>query len=293
MSYREEWNQFTEKYPYQSTTVGGARFRYVLTGKPGGVSLVFLNGGMNTSEMWMRYADELSANYQVLLFDYPQELKTNQELVTGMDALFRKLELHKPILVGASDGGMVAQIYTQKYPHKVGGLILISTGGMDAVTINSFKRRYFFAPLMLLYMKHCNYEKLKPALLKSCLHHARQESPADQAYARDMFTAIFEDYTKEKDVHITGLLIDLMRQTPVTKENFSGLKGKIMLILPDKDWFSGKKQKSLIELMHEPEIHEIQGGHLSTVLRAEEYITKIKLFLSHIRQGERNKEVSE
>ena len=53
---------------------------------------------------------------------------------------------------------MVAQIYTQKYPKEVGGIILISTGGMDAATLKSLKKKYFLAPLMLFYMKHCNYE---------------------------------------------------------------------------------------------------------------------------------------
>ena len=74
------------------------------------------------------------------------------------------------------------------------------------------------------------------------------------AYAQDMFEIIFKDYTKEKDVHISGLLADLMNQTPVTAENFQQLKGKILLILPDQDFFSGKMQEDLIRLMHDPEI---------------------------------------
>ena len=47
-----------------------------------------------------------------------------------MRAFFRKLGIEKPIFVGASDGGMVAQIYVQKYPGETGGLVLIATGGM-------------------------------------------------------------------------------------------------------------------------------------------------------------------
>lgn len=283
MSYREELAIFGQKYPYQHRTIGKADFRFVLAGESGRQVLVFLNGGMNTSEMWMHYVEELSKDYRILLFDYPREFPTNQELVTGMAAFFHALGIRKPVLIGASDGGMVAQIYTQKYPDDVGGLILISTGGMDAATIKGFKRKYFFAPVMLFYMKHCNYEKLKPTLVKAGLRHAEHESEADKAYARDMFTAIFEDYTKEKDVHITGLLIDLMNQTPVTEKTFCGLKNKILLILPDKDWFSAEMQNNLTALMHEPKVYYVQGGHLSTILKSEEYICKIKTFLESIR----------
>ena len=94
----------------------------------------------------MDYVDDLSRDYQVLLFDYPMELRTNQALVTGMHAFFQTLGIVQPILIGASDGGMVAQIYVQKYPGETGGLVLISTGGMDEATLKSLKRKYFLAP---------------------------------------------------------------------------------------------------------------------------------------------------
>ncbi len=233
----------------------------------------------NNLEMWMKYVEPLSADYQVLLFDYPKELRTNQELVKGMHEFFDKLGVTKPVFIGASDGGMVAQIYTQKYHGEVGGLILISTGGMDAATLKSLKKKYFLASLMLFYMKHCNYEKLKPKLIKAGMGHIRNESKEQIAYAQDMFETIFKDYAQEKDVHISGLLADLMTQTPVTETDFEELKGKILLILPNQDFFSGKMQKDLIRLMHDPEIKYVSGGHLSTVLQADDYVHEIYDFL--------------
>ena len=196
-----------------------------------------------------------------------------------MHAFFQSLGIEAPILVGASDGGMVAQIYVQKYPGETGGLILISTGGMDANTLKSLKKKYFFAPLMLWYMKHCNYEKLKPRLIKVGMSHIRNESAEEIAYAKDMFETIFKDYKQEKDVHISGLLADLMNQKPVTEADFAALEGKILLILPDQDFFSGKMQEDLIRLMHKPQIAYVSGGHLSTVLKTENYIRAIREFL--------------
>ena len=279
MSYSEDLKEFALKHTYKTMSAGGGTFRYVLGGKKDGRTLVFLNGGMNTLEMWMGYVDALSGEYQVLLFDYPQELKTNQELVTGMHAFFRALNVNQPVFIGASDGGMVAHIYTQKYHGDVGGLILISTGGMDAETLKNLKKKYFLAPLMLFYMKHCNYEKLKPRLIKAGMRHIRNENKEQIAYAQDMFETIFKDYKQEKDVHISGLLADLMNQTPVTKADFNCLEGKILLILPDQDFFSGKMQKDLIKLMHDPEIKYVSGGHLSTVLQVEDYVWAIRSFL--------------
>ena len=279
MLYSEKLPHFAAAHPCKTVTVDGANYRYILEGNDNGKTLVFLNGGMNTLEMWMDYVDGMSGSCRVLLFDYPQELRTNQELVTGMRAFFRKLGIEKPIFIGASDGGMVAQIYVQKFPGETGGLILIATGGMDADTLKSLKKKYFLAPLMLWYMKHCNYEKLKPTLIKSGMSHIRNESAEEIAYAQDMFETIFKDFKQEKDVHISGLLADLMKQKPVTEADFAALEGKILLILPSQDFFSEKMQKDLIKLMHEPQISYVSGSHLSSVLKADDYIRTIREFL--------------
>ena len=218
-----------------------------------------------------------------LRLQYPDfgkgRVKEIKEIARGLGCERGLLE---PVFIGASDGGMVAQIYTQAYPGEAGGLILISTGGMDAETIKSLRKKYFLAPLMLFYMKHCNYEKLKPKLIKVGMGHSRNESKEERAYAKDMFETIFKDYTQEKDVHISGLLADLMKQTPVTEADFRMLKGKILLILPKQDFFSEKMQKDLIQLMHDPAIQYVSGGHLSTILKADDYVKVIRDFLGNI-----------
>lgn len=45
-----------------------------------------------------RNVDGLSDDFRILLFDYPQELRTNQELVTGMHAFLQSLGIEAPNL---------------------------------------------------------------------------------------------------------------------------------------------------------------------------------------------------
>ena len=104
-------------------------------------------------------------------------------------------------------------------------------------------------------------------------------NPDEIACAQDMFETIFKDYPQEKDVHISGLLADFMNQKPVTAAGFAALAGKILLILPDQDFFSAKMQEDLIGLMHHPQILYVSGGHLSTVLNPDGYIRAIRSFL--------------
>ncbi len=53
---------------------------------------------------------------------------------------------------------------------------------MDVAILKSFKKQYFFAPIIFLYMRHCNYEKLKPRLIKIDIEHVRDESKEQVAY---------------------------------------------------------------------------------------------------------------
>ena len=134
-------------------------------------------------------------------------------------------------------------------------------------------------------MTHCNYEKLKPRLIQSGMSHLRNESTEEAAYARDMFETIFKDFQQAKDVHITGLLADLMNQTPVAEADFRALKGRILLILPNQDFFSGQMQQDLIKLMQDPQIVYVSGGHLGTVLKAGDYVREIEKFLEGMEQS--------
>ena len=157
--------------------------------------------------------------------------------------------------------------------------LALLNGGMNAATLKTLKKKCFFAPLALWYMTHCNYEKLKPRLIQSGMSHLRNESAEEAAYARDMFETIFKDFQQAKDMHITGLLEDLMNQTPVTEADFRALKGRILLIFPNQDFFSDQMQQDLIKLMQDPQIVYVSGGHLGTVLKAGDYVREIKKFL--------------
>lgn len=70
-----------------------------------------------------------------------------------------------------------------------------------------------------------------------------------------------------------------MNQTPVTEDDFKELKGKILLIFPDQDFFSGEMQENLIKLMYKPDIKYVSGGHLSTVLKVDDHVKTIRTFL--------------
>ena len=113
-NYRKEIEMFLSKYPYKTMQIGKANFRYILAGSENAPCIVFLNGGMNCSEMWFKYVEKLSEKYRVLVFDYPQELKTCNETAAVMYRLFKQLGIKKAFFAGASFGGLMAQFFCKK-----------------------------------------------------------------------------------------------------------------------------------------------------------------------------------
>lgn len=200
--------------------------------------------------------------------------------ISGAAVCRQKTDIQPLLNQGCTKADLALSSFHAIAKQTIGGLVLISIGGMDENTLKSLKKKYFLAPVMLFIMKHGNYEKMKPKLIIAGMSHIRNESKEEIAYTQDMFETIFKDYKQEKDVHISSLLADLMNQKPVTTDDFAQLKGNILLILPDQDFFSGEMQKNLIQLMHNPEIQYVSGGHLSTVLKVDAYVRTIRDFLS-------------
>ena len=277
MSYKEELDAFLSKYPYQITNVGNAAFRYVLAGDEDKPCIIFLNGGMNCSEMWFKYVEKMSSDYRTLIFDYPLELKDCDSTTVSMRSLFQQLGINRAFFAGASFGGLMAQIFSKKYPEMVTGLGLFSTAGLDENTICKSKKKYRFLPLLLWYMRKCNYEKLKPKLISSSMkNYAKDETPENKQYLQEMFECMFKDYPKEKDIHITSMMAKLVDMEPCQPSDFSFVKDKVLLIFPEKDFFSKDEQTSLHNLFPDARIEYVKNGHFGTIVEADKYIRLIR-----------------
>ena len=273
MNYHDEIEKFLKKYTYRQIKVGKAVFRYVIAGDESKPCVVFLNGGMNCSEMWFKYVEKMSVPYRTLIFDYPQEFKTCDETAEAIMLFLKQLGISKAFFAGASFGGLMAQIIARKHPEIVTGLGLFSTAGLDKRTISNSKKKYMLLPVLVWYMKHCNYEKLKGKVTdRSLKSYAKDETPQDTLYLRQMFEYMSKDYTREKDIHITSMMAGLKKLPPCERKHFTSFGNKVLLIFPEKDFFSTDEQASLKYLFPKAKVEYIKNGHFGTVLECDKYI---------------------
>jgi hypothetical protein len=91
-----------------------------------------------------------------------------------------------------------------------------------------------------------------------------------------MFDFIFKDYTKEKDIHITSLMLSLLDIVPCHKEDFVYLNGNVALVFPQKDFFSETEQKELIATFPNAHITYVKNGHFGTILECDRHCEVIR-----------------
>jgi pimeloyl-ACP methyl ester carboxylesterase len=281
MMFSEEMELFEKDFPYQNMKVGCANFSYVLAGKADNPAVVLLCGGMDYSRMWHEYVRKLEGSYRVLTFDYPRELATVYEARDAIAELMEKLGIEKAVFAGASFGGFMAQLIARKYPGKVSGLGLFSTGALTENTIKTGRKKYrsYKLILWLLKRKHFNYEKWKPFFISASMKEAKQESMGNQKYLREMFEFIFKDYTREKDIHVTNMMVGLMDIKPCHEEDFAYLNGNVALVFPEKDFFSETEQQELIDTFPGARIEYVKNGHFGTILECDKYCEVIQSLL--------------
>lgn len=283
MSYRRDKKRFFETHHYEEAVVKGCNFRYMDCGS-GDKTIVFLVGGLGTSEAVFPYIKALEGKYRVITFDYPFECRDMKSLAEGIIDLLDYLDTDKAVWMGSSFGGYMAQLLAAEFPERTDAMCLFSTAALSERTIGALKSKYkALAPVLVKTLKTVPYSLVKPFEIKSCMKHLAGESAEEAYYMREMFTDIYSTYTSQLDVHMAELLVDVIHQQPCSADKFAYLDGRVLLVLPeDDDFFDRDMQNDLTEMMPSPVISYVNGGHAATLMRVDEYTRRSAEFLEKL-----------
>lgn len=141
-------HQQTQQETQQVPTLGG--ITYLQAGA--GVPVLFLHGVGGLARQWGPQLDGFAAEgFRALAWDMPGhggsaplELVTMDALAATLGAFIAELQLDRPVLVGHSMGGMVAQRLLSVQPHAARALVLAQTsaafGSKDPAWEEAFVR---------------------------------------------------------------------------------------------------------------------------------------------------------
>ena len=286
MNFKAELLSFRLSHPLQEMDEDGYTFHYLLSGqKESPVTLVYFVGGTGNPMGWYRHVLAMEKKYRILLLDYPMGVDQMDPMTTLIETLLARLEISKAVFIGASFGGYIAQLMARRLPEKTGALVLYATTALTEEGIADLKKQYRYVGKLLWAMEHLPYGALKALFMKPSFRRLiPRDDPRQADYLKGFVQWIYDDYTKEKDLHMTHLMADIVNLRPVKPEDFSELKGRVLLILPKQDRaFTEKMQRDLQELFEDPAVETLEGGHLATLFRAEEIAQRTDYFLENCR----------
>lgn len=276
-TFTEEYNEFLTTHKFTSVNAGGLEFEVIDSGS-GSRAVVFLNG-VDMYQFWIKYVCTLEKNYRVVMMKYPLKVWKNTEMAAALKALFTKLGIDSPILVGISDGGVLAQLYAKLY--MVGGLIMVSTLTVDSTYVESMKKGKLYMPLMKVYIKNTKFDKLRVRLVESVKKHFRNETDEEKNYAVWFLECVGSDesyrYMFLRAIQATN---DITRLERFKKSDFGYLAGKVLVLIPENDMFDKVDSQKLVDIFTDPVVKQTYGGHMGLVMRPDLYLPEIEHFLS-------------
>ena len=152
--FKKEYDAFLKKVPYQTAVVDGVKVRYQYGGRDGAPVILFFNG-LEMQEMWMPYAERLGGKYRFLIYEYPFHTADTDEQIDFAAKLLKALSIEKVILIGASDGGVYAQIFAKRHPEFVLTMILTTTLTIDSDYVQGHPKGAFFDADTSLFNETC------------------------------------------------------------------------------------------------------------------------------------------
>ena len=279
--FKKEYNAFLKKVPYQAAVIDGVGVRYQYGDKDGAPVILFFNG-LEMQEMWMPYAEKLGKEYRFLIYEYPFHTTNADEQIDFAAKLLKALSIEKVILIGASDGGVYAQIFAKRHLESVIAMILMTTLTIDSDYVRDIQKERFSTPLLLLLLKLVPAKTEMNLLLKKSTGFLECESEEDQKYGRGFYETVASDLNyKQRFIH-SFKCVYMLKDYPLFKESdFEYLRGKIQVLIPEKDMFKKEDQDRLADLFGklDAEILNVPGGHVGFIVQSEYYIDLIEKFL--------------
>lgn len=230
----------------------------------------------------MPYAERLGKKYRFLIYEYPFHTTNADEQIDFAAKLLKALSIEKVILIGASDGGVYAQIFAKRHPESVLAMLLTTTLTVDSDYVRDIRKERFSTPILLLLLKLVPAKAEMKLLLKKSTGFLACESEADREYGSGFYETVASDlHYKQRFIH-SFKCVYMLKDYPLFKESdFEYLRGKIQVLLPEKDIFKKEDQERLADLFGklDAEILHVPGGHVGFIVQSAYYIDLMEKLL--------------
>ena len=200
--------------------------------------------------------------------------------------LLTKLEAKNVYILGQSYGGLLAQVIAARHPEAIKGLILSSTASFST----NLKYEGIACIARMLdpkkEAKNIRIDKLLPKKLMvpamKLVFNKHLHDKQLSAKIGEMLDILEGEFSTEGFVLMDTLLGELRNHFGrYTKEDFSAMRGHVLIIEPDDDQiFTRDIRDALCDTFEDAEvIRSIKGGHLAMITDCDGYLAYVFDFL--------------
>lgn len=283
MAFSEELKAFQYTHPFSTTIVDGIEVNYLLCGNESSkITLVYLVGGTGFSVVWFNHIRQMEKDYRILTFDYPVQINDMEQLADFTIRFVEQMKIKNPLFIGASLGGLLAQLIMRKYPNGDAAYGLYSTSALSASAVKDLMKQYKSYGVMLALMKIVPYSWIRKILINVSkkMIGVENEAEQDRKYMEDFFEWVYRNYTKEFDIHMTTLMVSIAKIKPITEQEYKKADKNVLLVLPTDDKaFSEAAKNELISHLPNAMVTMVTGGHTATLYKVGTYVESTRKFI--------------
>jgi len=270
------YKQFKENNTLKSKVFTNVEMRWY-DSQSEGEPVVLLPGTTGKADVWYQYYMSLKDTHRVLVPDFP-EVNAMENLCDTINKWLKSIQVDQAIFVGQSFGGVVAQVYSDRYPEDVSKLILMTSFANTNVVQDKTRKNYEKSLNRFLgALKDIKFENLQKTIFKQVVKGVDvafvDDKPFWKAYYGNML--LNSSSILLKSIH--EIQIDFWKSK---QDDLTSYKGCVLLIEAKTDSsYDREEKKALLNRFPDAEVFEIEGSsNLSHIREMKSILDKIQSF---------------
>lgn len=289
MTLKEKFAEYDRKAPKKTAHFKGGDFEYRYYKNPyveKEITLVLLAGGSGLGEGMFYMFDSFKEKYSTITFNYPMDFKTNAALADGIAELLKLTGAKNIYLLGQSYGGLIAQITARRHPELIKGLILSGTCSLSGDINFDGMRNIVDMIHPKKVKKNQKIDQCLPVFLLAPLFKLMTRKVMKDKKVAKVFAETLDickkDLSGKYFAHMDFLLGDIATEFGShNQSDFEPFRNQVLIYFSDEDKiFCDNLKEALVNLMPEPVVKKLKGGHLAAAIDMDNYVMALDEFLA-------------
>jgi len=270
---RDRLYRFRVDHPLKELSHCQLDWQYIDT-EQGEPVLLLLTGALGTAESGWETIGHFEPRIRVISPAYPP-VSTMAELIDGIVMILEQEQIDQVHVLGGSYGGLVAQVFVRRHPHKVKSLVISHAGIPDMQRGARISKALRWLPMLPTRLLRLMFERSMSGLLP-------EDGPDTRLHIAFFKEIIRHQLTKDGLISSYRRIVDFDSNYEFRADDLREWDGAVLLMMADDDPGTPEPVRSAMRTLYPgARMKMFSGtGHAAALLRSNEYHATIEAFIS-------------